>query len=122
LACDTAVSRTSNLQDEVITLTSAFQVAGFARVVGTLWKAEDSMGFNVAIAFYEELRGDMVRSAEALHSVVSLQRDKFRDQPSMWALCFAERTYHVSDCVAKAKVAPGEDEARIQFGPRSKLL
>src|SRR5947207_12050977 len=39
-ACNTALSKAIHLRDECITLSSAFQVAGFARVVGTLWKSD----------------------------------------------------------------------------------
>ena len=40
-APSTAMNRANKLEDEVLTLTSAFQVAGFTRVVGKLWNAED---------------------------------------------------------------------------------
>jgi CHAT domain-containing protein len=84
-ACHTALSRAPKLEDEVITLTSAFQVAGFARVVGTLWNAEDSIGCKVAEKFYENLAGDVERSAVALHRAVLGQRTQTPDNPSLWA-------------------------------------
>ncbi|MER7181270.1 CHAT domain-containing protein [Streptomyces hyaluromycini] len=42
-ACHTAVSATPALFDETIHLTSAFQLAGFPHVVGTLWTLVDSI-------------------------------------------------------------------------------
>jgi CHAT domain-containing protein len=84
-ACRTALSSATELEDEAIALTSAFQVAGFARVVGTLWNAEDHVAFEVATAFYEGMGGDIGRAAEALHSAVSEQRRKHHNEPSMWA-------------------------------------
>jgi CHAT domain-containing protein len=73
------------LEDESITLTSAFQVAGFARVVGTLWNAEDSIGCKVAKKFYEQMGGDVGRSAAALRDAILEQREQTPDKPSSWA-------------------------------------
>lgn len=84
-ACGTAVNRSTFLEDEIITLTGAFHVAGFARVVGTLWEAEDRVAFEVASTFYERLAGDPRRSAEALHFAVLTQRQKHPNEPSLWA-------------------------------------
>jgi CHAT domain-containing protein len=84
-ACQTALSRTPKLEDEVITLTSAFQVAGFARVVGTLWNADDETACQVAEEFYAKLEGNIARSVEALDQAVLLQRRKNPDEPSLWA-------------------------------------
>lgn len=84
-ACRTALSRANQLNDEVITLTNAFQIAGFSSVVGTLWNAVDRVAFEVASSFYERLGGDISNAAEALHSAVLKQREKGRDKPSWWA-------------------------------------
>jgi len=84
-ACHTALSRAPNLEDEVITLTSAFQLAGFARVVGTLWSAEDKIGCQVAEKFYAKMEGDVGKSAEALHHAVLAQREQHPNKPSLWA-------------------------------------
>lgn len=40
-ACTTAVG-SAGLPDEAIHLTSAFQLAGYAHVIGTLWPAADA--------------------------------------------------------------------------------
>lgn len=84
-ACHTALSRAPDLEDEVITLTSAFRVAGFARIVGTLWSAEDKIGCQVAEEFYAKLGGDVGKSLEALHHAVLVQREKNPEKPSLWA-------------------------------------
>jgi CHAT domain-containing protein len=84
-ACNTAISKATHLRDECITLSSAFQVAGFARVVGTLWKCEDHMSYNVATQFYNVLESDVTRSAIALHAAISQQRASHPLEPSLWA-------------------------------------
>lgn len=84
-ACHTALSRAPKLDDEVITLTSAFQVAGYSRTVGTLWSAVDSAAQKVASRFYANMGGDLGSSANALHSAVSALRDEHRSEPSLWA-------------------------------------
>jgi CHAT domain len=84
-ACTTALSHTIALEDEALTITSAFQVAGFARVVGTLWEAADHVALDVAIAFYKGMEDEYRDATEALHSAVSEQRRKYHSNPSMWA-------------------------------------
>lgn len=84
-ACNTAMSKATQLQDECITLSSAFQVAGFARVVGTLWKSEDYTSYNIATTFYRALQSDVARSAIALHEAVIEQRVSNILTPSLWA-------------------------------------
>lgn len=84
-ACRTALSRVSKLEDEVITLTNGFQMAGFSRIVGTLWNAVDRIAFEVAEQFYVALGGDVSKSAYALHQAVREQRKKYRSKPSWWA-------------------------------------
>jgi CHAT domain-containing protein len=84
-ACNTALSKAVSLRDECITLSSAFQVAGFARVVGTLWKSEDHTSYNVAATFYSVLQSDVTRSAIALHEAVVEQRASHFLEPSLWA-------------------------------------
>jgi CHAT domain-containing protein len=89
-ACSTAFSPVSTLNDESIVLSSAFQLAGFARVValvGTLWNAEDAASFEVAVSFYENLQNDTERCAEALHAGVVRLRERYLSRPSIWAPC-----------------------------------
>lgn len=84
-ACHTALSLAPKLDDESITLTSAFQVAGFSRVVGTLWKVVDSASSTVAKDFYGNMEGDVGKAADALHAAVKSLRDEHRTEPSLWA-------------------------------------
>ncbi|MEO3749414.1 tetratricopeptide repeat protein [Streptomyces sp. B6B3] len=79
-ACRTAAIDTANLIDEAIHLTSAFQLAGFPHVVGTLWEIDDQTAVTVADTFYTHLRTpdgtiDTGRSAWALHQAVRGLRD-----------------------------------------------
>ncbi|ARQ67809.1 CHAT domain-containing tetratricopeptide repeat protein [Streptomyces marincola] len=92
-ACDT--SRTAGrLSDEAIHITSAFQVAGYPHVVGTLWAVHDVVARQVAAAFYRELRGgrerdvpglDTERAAVALHRATLECRARYPGAPSLWA-------------------------------------
>ena len=84
-ACSTALSQAESLDDERITLNTAFQVAGFAGVVGCLWKADDEASFYMATSFYNHLQGDNARAAEALHRGVLELRKQFPKEPSIWA-------------------------------------
>ncbi|MFE2552100.1 CHAT domain-containing protein [Streptomyces sp. NPDC059355] len=79
-ACRTAAIDTVNLLDEAIHLTSAFQLAGFPHVIGTLWEIDDQIAVRIARAFYDGLRTDSGavdpdRSARALHAAVRQVRD-----------------------------------------------
>ncbi|MEU5952536.1 CHAT domain-containing protein [Streptomyces sp. NPDC047525] len=88
-ACDTL--RTSpELADEAVHIVSAFQIAGFPHVVGSLWHVDDTIGARVAQDVYEALsKGggalDVDRTAEALHSTVRALRDTYPQTPSLWA-------------------------------------
>ncbi|MEB3964825.1 CHAT domain-containing protein [Streptomyces kunmingensis] len=88
-ACDTL--RTSpELADEAVHIVSAFQMAGFPHVVGSLWHVDDEIGAEVALSVYATLhRGDgtldVARTAEALHHAVRTLRDTYPRTPSLWA-------------------------------------
>lgn len=95
-ACHTANS--IKLLDEGIHMTSAFQLAGFPRVVGTLWEVEDKYCPIVAECFYAsmvtcESALDFTASARALHHAVRKVRELLRieegskifDNPLVWA-------------------------------------
>ena len=84
-ACRTALSRAAALSDEVITLTTAFQIAGVSRVVGSLWNTSDRVAFHISTKFYEAMGGNIELAARALHVAVSEQRYKYRERPSIWA-------------------------------------
>jgi hypothetical protein len=87
-ACTTTRS-VPDLTDESIHLTSAFQLAGYRHVVGTLWPVSDPVALRAASAFYGQvavpgaLRGE--RSAAAAHHASRLLRRRFPRQPSCWA-------------------------------------
>ncbi|MFD8087401.1 CHAT domain-containing protein [Kitasatospora sp. NPDC059722] len=89
-ACSTAANTNTDLMDEAIQLTSAFQLAGFRHVIGTLWEIDDAVAEQAARSFYDMLgneSGDLAipRSAEALHRTVHKLRDRYRAAPSLWA-------------------------------------
>jgi tetratricopeptide (TPR) repeat protein len=85
-ACSTARTGTA-LPDEAINLASAFQLAGYRRVVATLWPVEDRLAVRLAENFYETLTstGKTDFAASALHRATRRLRATHADQPSMWA-------------------------------------
>ncbi|GAB2442823.1 CHAT domain-containing protein [Streptomyces incanus] len=86
-----ATLRTSpELADEAVHIVSAFQMAGFPHVVGSLWHVDDVIGAEVALSVYEALHTgdgtlDVARTAEALHRAVRTLRDTYPQTPSLWA-------------------------------------
>ncbi len=89
-ACRTAFSAAAGLLDEAIHLASAFQLAGFPHVIGTLWEIGDATAVDVARAFYSRLRTgdgslDISRAAFSLHQAIRAIRDKLPATPSVWA-------------------------------------
>ncbi|MGW4881807.1 CHAT domain-containing protein [Streptomyces sp. NPDC004262] len=89
-ACRTATVDTVELLDEAIHLTTAFQLAGFPAVIGTLWEIDDQASVFVAKDFYSRLRVspgtlDTRRAAHALHAATRAMRDALPLTPSLWA-------------------------------------
>ena len=89
-ACRTAFSSATELLDEAIHLTAAFQLAGYPHVVGTLWEINDAIAVRVADAFYTTLTTsdntiDTTGAAMALHHAVRSIRDQLPATPSLWA-------------------------------------
>ena len=89
-ACSTAFTADIKLLDESIHLASAFQLAGFPHVIGTLWEINDRIAVTLADTFYTALHAEddtlhTSRSAHALHHAVRNVRDKFPTTPSLWA-------------------------------------
>jgi tetratricopeptide (TPR) repeat protein len=92
-ACRTAFMGSAELIDEAIHLTSAFQLAGFPHVVGTLWEINDEVASHMAADFYAELgivrnrHGGLVidAAAHALHHTVRKARDRYPKNPYLWA-------------------------------------
>ncbi|MFE2267478.1 CHAT domain-containing tetratricopeptide repeat protein [Streptomyces griseosporeus] len=95
-ACRTALAGATDLIDESIHLASAFQVAGFRHVVGTLWEVDDAIAARIAAAFYSDLQTSgfsTENTAQALHHAVRGVRDgdnltgrnDLAAVPSLWA-------------------------------------
>jgi hypothetical protein len=89
-ACETSFNPAVKLIDEAIHLTSAFELAGFPHVIGTLWDTDDAIAIAVARTFYSHLRTsegtlDTGRAAHALHHAIRIQRNQFPATPSLWA-------------------------------------
>ncbi len=90
-ACDT-LRTTPELADEAVHLVSAFQMAGFPHVVGSLWQVDDTIGARVAQQVYAALGGggaggrlDVAGTASALHAAVRALRADYPATPSLWA-------------------------------------
>ncbi|GGV85088.1 CHAT domain-containing protein [Streptomyces griseoloalbus] len=92
-ACETARGG-GELADEAIHITSAFQLAGYANAVGTLWPVHDAVAVRVTRLLYRELctegadggpELDDTRTAHALHQAVLRCRAAFAASPSLWA-------------------------------------
>ncbi|MEU7209915.1 CHAT domain-containing protein [Streptomyces sp. NPDC044989] len=92
-ACETARGG-GELADESIHITSAFQLAGYANAVGTLWPVHDAVAVRVTRLLYRELCAegadggpelDDTRTAHALHQAVRGCRAAFAASPSLWA-------------------------------------
>lgn len=89
-ACRTAAVDAATLADEAIHLVSAFQLAGYPHVIGTLWEINDKIAVDVADNFYWGLRSDqrvidVRQSALALHQAIRAIRQKHQDSPALWA-------------------------------------
>ncbi|MER6397125.1 CHAT domain-containing protein [Kitasatospora sp. NPDC001603] len=92
-ACETARGA-ADLADEAIHITSAFQLAGYAHAVGTLWPVHDLLALRMTRLLYQGLRAgrpagapglDTDRTAEALHHAVRQCRTAFATSPGLWA-------------------------------------
>lgn len=88
-ACRTAFTGGDELADEAIHLTSAFGLAGFAQVIGTLWEIDDEAALEITESFYGHLRRggtlDIGGAARALHRATRAQRDRYPAAPARWA-------------------------------------
>ncbi|MFE9187557.1 CHAT domain-containing protein [Micromonospora haikouensis] len=88
-ACTTARG-SAVLADEAIHIASAFQLAGYAQAVGTLWEVGDAVAARVAVEFHHELattldHPERPAGAHALHAVTRRLRDKWPKAPWRWA-------------------------------------
>src|SRR6476469_4477263 len=82
-ACDTART-TARLADEAIHLAGAFQLAGYANVIATLWTIMDPVALSIAEDFYAHFAGSR-NAALALHETIRRPRDRYPKRPSFWA-------------------------------------
>ncbi|MFD8690554.1 CHAT domain-containing protein [Streptomyces sp. NPDC059651] len=78
------------LSDEVVQLTSSFQLAGYPHVIGTLWPIADKLATHLTGEFYTALAEDIARGrpldpAAALHHPVRALRDRYAQAPHLWA-------------------------------------
>jgi tetratricopeptide (TPR) repeat protein len=89
-ACETSVGSTQ-LSDEVITLASAFRLAGYRHAIGTLWTISDAHAAAIARHVYQALQdprtGGIVTSgtAAALDAAVLALRKTRPSAPWLWA-------------------------------------
>ncbi|GGM18013.1 CHAT domain-containing protein [Streptomyces fumigatiscleroticus] len=89
-ACDTARNAV-RLADEAIHITSAFQLAGFPEVIGTLWPINDAFAARLAVGFYAAMgpaghgAAHPSHAALALHRSLRAARDAYRAAPALWA-------------------------------------
>ncbi|HET7013128.1 MAG TPA: CHAT domain-containing protein, partial [Streptosporangiaceae bacterium] len=84
-ACTTAHPG-DRLTDEAIHLTSAFQLAGYRHVIGTLWPINDAFAVKIADAVYQSLADTGASgTAVALHAAIRRVRDERPNFPFLWA-------------------------------------
>lgn len=83
-ACSTVLIGT-RLADEVIHLGSAFQIAGFPHVVGTLWRVTDGTAAETTRLFYGEVGITETQAPLALHRTAKRLRERYPLLPTRWA-------------------------------------
>jgi CHAT domain-containing protein len=89
-ACSTAVTA-PELADESVHIVSAFHLAGYQHVIGTLWPVGDRPAARLAADFYRRLTGadpmigGLPVPAEALHHAVRSMRKRHSRVPAVWA-------------------------------------
>ncbi len=90
-ACSTAGVEATDLADECLHIASAFQVAGFAHVIGSLRPADDDICVRLAELFYRSLRKSGIPKhsnkavAEALRNAILEIRSESPPDPRLWA-------------------------------------
>ncbi|KAF2675634.1 hypothetical protein K458DRAFT_381173 [Lentithecium fluviatile CBS 122367] len=78
-ACSTSANKVDSLVDEGIHLASAFQLAGFRHVIGTLWEVSDSHCVDMARVVYETIRDEGMTDravCRGLHLAIKALRDR----------------------------------------------
>ncbi|KAK6525383.1 hypothetical protein TWF694_005522 [Orbilia ellipsospora] len=89
-ACSSAKGPATGLVDEVLHIASAFQLAGFQHVIGTLWQAEDRACRNISGDFYASFLSGREdphprEVSLALHKAIIKQRKNRPELPISWA-------------------------------------
>lgn len=85
-SCPHARPPDDRLTDEAIHLASAFQLAGYRHVIGTLWPINDRLAARIAEAVYQGLASAGASgAAAALHAATRRIRDERPDFPFHWA-------------------------------------
>ncbi|MEV6056770.1 CHAT domain-containing protein [Streptomyces sp. NPDC052107] len=82
-ACETSLGA-HRIPDEGLHLLSAFQLAGYPQVVGTLWQVNDHVARLVAVDLHQGIAGGE-DVATALHHAVRRCRERFPRTPTLWA-------------------------------------
>jgi hypothetical protein len=86
-ACSTAVTA-PELVDESIHVVTAFQLAGYSHVVGTLWEVDDRVGSEIAEHVYASLAScgsDATTAGTCVHHATRLIRQRYPHIPTLWA-------------------------------------
>ena len=65
-------------------MTSAFQLAGYRHVIGTLWPIGDQHAVDIADDIYTALAANG-EVAGAVHTATRRLRRRWTDMPSVWA-------------------------------------
>jgi CHAT domain len=84
----TAVSVSSALLGGAVNLATAFHLAGYPHVIGTLWNIDDHASVQIAADFYRWLANstpDVNTAAAALHHAIRNARNSSLMTPSAWA-------------------------------------
>ncbi|MFE1292760.1 CHAT domain-containing protein [Streptomyces sp. NPDC058751] len=82
-ACSTAQGG-YDVPDEAITVASAFLLAGYRNVVGTLWSIHDTEAPHTAADFYRCL-SPTTPPARALHEALHQARTRVPERPDVWS-------------------------------------
>ncbi|CAM3307611.1 CHAT domain-containing protein [Kibdelosporangium persicum] len=80
-ACQTSQGA-ERLSDESVHITSAFLLAGYPEVIGTLWEVNDRVAGRIALDVHSGLSAG---AAEALHAAVLRCRADYPGTPSLWS-------------------------------------
>jgi tetratricopeptide (TPR) repeat protein len=89
-ACESTMP-SPRLADEALNMAGAFHLAGYARVVGTLWSVNDQVAKFLAAGFYAILTKngteppDTTRAPYALHQATRELRVRYPAAASLWA-------------------------------------